>query len=134
LPSEDDWYFVCRAGTKTPFYFGETITTELVNFDDKKTKPLGTKPVGSFPPNAFGLYDMHGNVWEWCEDVYNDNYINAPTNGRPWLIGSENYMRLARGGSWENLASSCRSAVRNTFTRASNYWIAGFRVVAVAVA
>ncbi|MEH2166846.1 MAG: SUMF1/EgtB/PvdO family nonheme iron enzyme [Nostoc sp.] len=134
LPSEAEWEYACRAGTKTPFYFGETITTEFVNFNSKETKAVGTKPVGSFPPNTFGLCDMHGNVWEWCEDVYNDNYIDAPTNGRPWFNGSDNNMRLLRGGSWENDESSCRSAVRNWLPRASNYWIVGFRVVAVAVA
>lgn len=129
LPSEAEWEYACRAGTKTPFYFGETITTELVNFNSKETKP-----VGSFPPNAFGLHDMHGNVSEWCEDVYNNNYIDAPTNGRPWLSGSDKNISPLRGGSWINNARDCRSAVRFVFARALRTYLFGFRVVAVAVA
>ena len=86
LPSEAEWEYACRAGTTTPFYFGETITPDLVNYNGNY--PYGSAPkgeyreqttdVGKFPPNSFGLYDMHGNVWEWCEDVYNANYIDAP--------------------------------------------------------
>ncbi|MEH2124725.1 MAG: SUMF1/EgtB/PvdO family nonheme iron enzyme [Nostoc sp.] len=89
LPSEAEWEYACRAGTKTPFYFGETITTDLVNY--KGDSPYGSAPkgeyrqqttdVGKFLPNSFGLYDMHGNVWEWCKDVYNDNYQGAPKDG-----------------------------------------------------
>ncbi|MBC1221800.1 SUMF1/EgtB/PvdO family nonheme iron enzyme [Nostoc sp. UCD121] len=142
LPSEAEWEYACRAGTTTPFYFGETITTDLVNYDGNN--PYGSAPkgedrdqtidVGKFPPNSFGLYDMHGNVWEWCEDVYNSNYIDAPTNGIPWLIGSDNNMKLLRGGGWLFDAWDCRSAVRNSAARASRLSNVGFRVVAVAVA
>ncbi|NEP81952.1 MAG: SUMF1/EgtB/PvdO family nonheme iron enzyme, partial [Okeania sp. SIO3B3] len=95
LPSESQWEYACRAGTTTPFYFGETITSELVNYNGNY--PYGNAPkgkyrqettdVGSFPPNAFGLYDMHGNVWEWCLDVWHDNYNGAPTDGSDWEIG-----------------------------------------------
>jgi len=93
LPSEAQWEYACRAGTTTPFYFGETITPDLVNYNGNS--PYGgaskgqyrqeTTSVGSFPPNAFGLYDMHGNVWEWCEDVWHGNYNGAPTDGSAWV-------------------------------------------------
>jgi formylglycine-generating enzyme required for sulfatase activity/energy-coupling factor transporter ATP-binding protein EcfA2 len=93
LPSEAQWEYACRAGTTTPFHFGETITPELVNYngnDSYANAPKGearnqTTPVGSFPPNAFGLYDMHGNVWEWCADDCHNNYKGAPTDGSIWL-------------------------------------------------
>ncbi len=96
LPSEAEWEYACRAGTSTPFHFGETITSELVNYDGDNPyagAPKGvsrgeTTPVGSFPPNAFGLYDMHGNVWEWCADDWHDNYWGAPTDGSAWLDNS----------------------------------------------
>ncbi|MEH2223197.1 SUMF1/EgtB/PvdO family nonheme iron enzyme [Nostoc sp.] len=129
LPSEAEWEYACRAGTKTPFYFGETITTKLVNFDGKETKP-----VGSFPPNAFGLYDMHGNIWEWCLDVYNDNYQGAPKDGNAWLTGKDNNLMLLRGGCYLPNAGASRSANRNSNVRATRLDNVGFRVVAVAVA
>jgi len=136
LPSEAEWEYGCRAGTTTPFYFGETITTDLVNFDGAYTyasTPKGkdrqqTTPVGSFPPNALGLYDMHGNVWEWCQDSWHSSYEGAPNNGSAW-IGNDNQSRLLRGGSWGNNPHYCRSATRNVSypdNRSSNI---GFRVV-----
>ncbi|MFM7364652.1 MAG: SUMF1/EgtB/PvdO family nonheme iron enzyme, partial [Cuspidothrix sp.] len=107
LPSEAQWEYACRAGTTTPFYFGETITTDLVNYNGDY--PYGNAPkgeyrqqttnVGSFPPNAFGLYDMHGNVWEWCEDDWHKNYINAPTNGSTWNSRSGSNVKMLRSGS-----------------------------------
>jgi formylglycine-generating enzyme required for sulfatase activity len=90
LPSEAQWEYACRAGTTTPFYFGDTITPDLVNCDDNPSQASNprqvkyakeTTPVGSFPPNAFGLYDMHGNVAEWCFDEWADSYDDAPTDG-----------------------------------------------------
>ena len=142
LPSEAEWEYACRAGTTTPFYFGETITTDLVNYDGKY--PYGSAPegeyreqtidVGKFPPNSFGLYDMHGNVWEWCLDVCNDNYQGAPKDGSAWLTGKDNNIKLLRGGSWIFNARNCRSAYRSYNARANRYNDVGFRVVAVAVA
>ncbi|MEH1784796.1 MAG: SUMF1/EgtB/PvdO family nonheme iron enzyme [Nostoc sp.] len=142
LPSEAEWEYACRAGTKTPFYFGETITTNLVNYNGDY--PYGSAPkgeyrkqttdVGKFPPNSFGLYDMHGNVYEWCQDVYNDNYQGAPKDGSPWLTGKDNNIRLLRGGSWDLKAWLCRSAFRHRYARASRSSHVGFRVVALAVA
>ena len=142
LPSEAEWEYACRAGTKTPFYFGETITTDLVNYNGDY--PYGSAPkgeyrqqttnVGKFPPNSFGLYDMHGNVWEWCQDVYNDNYQGAPEDGSAWLTSKDNNIKLLRGGSWYSNAWYCRSANRNRYARALRNINVGFRVVAVAVA
>jgi formylglycine-generating enzyme required for sulfatase activity len=137
LPSETEWEYACRAGTTRPFYFGETITPELVNYDSNhfygnvtKGEYIGqTTPVGQFPPNAFGLYDMHGNVWEWCADESHDNYQNAPTDGSIWLNGDKNRSPL-RGGSWADDPELCRSAIRNYYDRPALYdGDAGFRVV-----
>ena len=92
MPSEAEWEYACRAGTTTPFSCGETITTDLANYcgehtfraEPKGVYRHGTTDVGSFPPNAFGLYDMHGNVWEWCADAWHDDYTGAPVNGDAW--------------------------------------------------
>ncbi len=121
LPSEAEWEYACRAGTTTPFYFGDTITTDLANYNGDYTYGNGPKgefrqkttPVGSFPPNAFGLYDMHGNVWEWCQDVWHENYDNAPTDGTAWETGGNPNIRVLRGGSWDNNPRLCRSGRRN---------------------
>jgi len=141
LPSEAEWEYACRGGTTTPFYFGETISTELANYDGNYTYGGGAKgeyrekttEVGKFPANPCGLHDMCGNVWEWCEDEWHGNYINAPTDGSAWSNGSNNYMSL-RGGSWINFPQSCRSASRlSTFgdERGFIYVNIGFRVVCV---
>jgi formylglycine-generating enzyme required for sulfatase activity/tRNA A-37 threonylcarbamoyl transferase component Bud32 len=123
LPSEAEWEYACRAGTTTPFYFGESITPELVNYDGNYTygsAPKGqyrqqTTDVGSFLPNAFGLYDMHGNVWEWCLDDYIDNYSDAPKDGSALTGRSGN--RSLRGGSWIIYPRFCRSASRFNYDR-----------------
>ncbi|WP_290602874.1 bifunctional serine/threonine-protein kinase/formylglycine-generating enzyme family protein [Anabaena sp. AL93] len=136
LPSEAEWEYACRAGTTTPFYFGESITPELVNYDGNypyASAPKGqyrqqTTDVGTFPPNAFGLYDMHGNVLEWCQDDYQENYINAPTDGSASTVLSATY-KLLRGGSWNGNAGYCRSADRNGSLRDFRRFNYGFRVV-----
>ncbi|MBD2439607.1 SUMF1/EgtB/PvdO family nonheme iron enzyme [Nostoc sp. FACHB-110] len=138
LPSEAEWEYACRAGTTTPFYFGETITPELVNYNGNY--PYGAAPKGEyrqqttdvdkFPPNAFGLCDMCGNIWEWCQDVYNDSYQGAPRDGSAWLTGKDNNIRMLRGGSWFRSARFCRSAYRYNFAREDRNLDAGFRVVA----
>ncbi|MBE9207483.1 SUMF1/EgtB/PvdO family nonheme iron enzyme [Nostoc sp. LEGE 06077] len=125
LPSEAEWEYACRAKTETPFYFGETITPELVNYDGNY--PYGAAPkgqyrgettnVGIFPANPFGLFDMCGNRWEWCQDVYNENYQDAPEDGSAWLTGKDNNIKMLRGGSWYSDAQYCRSAIRNYLTR-----------------
>ncbi len=111
LPSEAEWEYACRAGTDTPFHFGETLTTELANYNGStyREEPKGeyreeTTPVGIFPGNAFGLFDMHGNVYEWCADYLQENYEEAPVDGSAWLKQEEHNendnRRLLRGGSW----------------------------------
>jgi formylglycine-generating enzyme required for sulfatase activity len=141
LPSEAEWEYACRAGTKTPFSFGDNITTDLVNYDGTypyKSAPKGkyreqTTDVGTFPPtfppNAFGLYDMHGNVWEWCEDDWHENYIDAPTDGSAWNSQSGSNTKLLRGGSWHADAGFCRSASRFRNSRVIRNGSYGFRVV-----
>ena len=126
LLSEAEWEYACRAGTTTPFHFGETITPELVNYNGNESTD-----VGSFPPNAFGLYDMHGNVWEWCSDKWLDNYDGAPTDGSSWESGN-NY-RMLRGGSWICNPCNCRSAVRSCEQPIYGERFNGFRVACVAV-
>jgi formylglycine-generating enzyme required for sulfatase activity len=143
LPSEAEWEYACRGGTTTPFHFGETITTELANYDgtvNYASEPKGqyrqeTTEVGSFPPNSFGLYDMHGNVWEWCQDDWHDNYANAPKDGSAWTSQSGN-ANVLRGGSWLNFPQICRSASRYRYN--FNWEVLdrirngiGFRVVCV---
>jgi len=145
LPSEAEWEYACRAGTKTPFHFGETITTDLANYDANYTYGAGDKgeyrgettPVGSFKvANAFGLYDMHGNVWEWCLDDWHDKYKNAPIDGTAWFDDKDNNLAqksgnaVLRGGSWIDSPENCRSAYRNNDNRrGSIYYVIGFRVV-----
>jgi formylglycine-generating enzyme required for sulfatase activity len=139
LPSEAEWEYACRAGTTTPFSFGETITTDLANYNGNYTYGAGPKgvyrqettAVGSFPPNAFGLYDMHGNVWEWCLDHWHDNYTGAPIDGSAWLTGNESTGRIIRGGSWFDLPRICRSAYRFDFHPDGDFGDIGFRLVCV---
>ena len=139
LPTEAEWEYGCRAGTTTPFAFGETITPELVNYDGlfpygsapkamnrEKTTPVGFMGVA----NAFGLYDMHGNVWEWCMDYWHENYNGAPTDGRSWEAGGDTRYQVLRGGSWYYLASLCRSTNRYGNSPVSRNYDLGFRVVA----
>ena len=162
LPTEAEWEYACRAGTTTPFHYGETITTDLANYNGQHIYGVGKKgenreqttDVGSFPPNVFGLYDLHGNVWEWCLDHWHENYEGAPVDGRAWVISNESkemplrggsrrsYIheargdadgRLLRGGSWGNYPAVCRSAVRDFyFSPDVRNGHIGFRVVFVA--
>ena len=146
LPTEAEWEYACRAGTTTPFHFGETITTDLANYDgtddpDGKWSgsygqgPKGeyrkeTTPVDHFAiANAFGVCDMHGNVWEWCQDHWHGSYEGAPTDGSAWLSENENDHRVIRGGSWDDDPSYCRSAYRINNTPDNRAELIGFRVV-----
>ncbi len=140
LPTEAEWEYACRAGTETPFHFGETITTDLANYNGNDLYDDGIKgkyrkqttPVGYFGvANSFGLYDMHGNIWEWCEDDYHDHYKGAPEDGSAWFSGENQATKVRRGGSWFNPTSYCRSAYRNHFVHDFHYYHDGFRVVRV---
>jgi formylglycine-generating enzyme required for sulfatase activity len=140
LPSEAEWEYTCRAGTTTPFAFGDTITTEYVNFDGNfayGAAPHGvlrnrTIPAGSLGmANAFGIYEMHGNVWEWCMDWYHDTYQGAPTDGSAWEM-PPSQARVLRGGSWDNGGLNSRCANRNAGAPVSKFvGRIGFRVAAV---
>ncbi|MEP0790183.1 MULTISPECIES: SUMF1/EgtB/PvdO family nonheme iron enzyme [Cyanophyceae] len=121
LPTEAEWEYACRAGTTTPFHFGETITSDLANYDGRylySSEPKGiyrekTNSVDTFQvANAFGLFELHGNVWEWCLDHWHESYDNAPITGEAWIDCSNNQTRLIRGGSWRNEPLLCRSASR----------------------
>lgn len=149
LPTEAEWEYACRAGTTTPFHFGETLTTDLANYRGKDwisesmffegsygQGPEGvyrstTTDVGYFQvANAFGLYDMHGNVLEWCADHWHDSYQNAPNDGSAWIDNRENELRVLRGGSWLHGSWDCRSAYRIAVdTHSSGNNVASLRVV-----
>jgi formylglycine-generating enzyme required for sulfatase activity len=122
LPTEAEWEYACRAGTTTAFAFGSTITREIVNHDGESirlaaagaTNLPATLPVGSGGvANGFGLFDMHGNVWEWCRDFWHGNYDGAPTDGSGWISDADKRSRVLRGGSWFSVANACRSASRS---------------------
>lgn len=153
LPTEAEWEYACRAGTTTPFHFGETISTDLANYrgtdwyagDNVVSGNYGrgskgkyreqTTPVGYFKvaSNNFGLCDMHGNVWEWCRDDWHDNYEDAPTDGSAWHYALRQ-TTVIRGGSWDDSPASCRSASRNFgYSRIHHDNKIGFRVVCVAL-
>jgi formylglycine-generating enzyme required for sulfatase activity len=147
LPSEAQWEYACRAETKTPFCFGDTISPELANYDGNYVYgdgPKGSKgiyrkqttPVGMFPANAWGLQDMHGNVWEWCLDQWHESYEGAPADGMAWADGmagekgqETQKSRLLRGGSWFLNPRYCRSAFRSHLQPVHAYSYVGFRVV-----
>ncbi|WP_424095343.1 SUMF1/EgtB/PvdO family nonheme iron enzyme [Moorena producens] len=139
LPSEAEWEYACRAGTTTPFHYGETITSRFANYaasDTYAEEAKGeyreeTTPVGHFRyPNGFGLYDMHGNVWEWCGDPSHPNYEGAPTDGSIWSINNNNSdYCILRGGSWVSIPRDCRSACRLFYNpREAVNNLVGFRV------
>ena len=136
LPTEAEWEYACRGGTTTPFSCGETLKGELANYDAREIyarEPGGeyrqqTTPVGSLTPNPWGLYDLHGNVWEWCEDNRHENYQGAPKDGSVWLSG-DSRLKVIRGGSWSSIPWFCRSAFRNELYADLKNDRLGFRVV-----
>jgi formylglycine-generating enzyme required for sulfatase activity len=140
LPSETQWEYACRAGTNTPFSFGETITVSVANFNGEHTfreEPRGfychsTNAGGKFPPNAFGLYDMHGNLWEWCADNWLDDYSFSPRDGSSYQNKDSHY-RVARGGSWHEPPALCRSASRLQVLQTDADEFMGFRVICEAI-
>jgi formylglycine-generating enzyme required for sulfatase activity len=136
LPTETQWEYACRAGTVTPFSFGETLTIDVANYNGEHTfrdEPRGiyfhsTNAGGKFPPNAFGLCDMHGNLWEWCEDNWLDDYSSSPRNSSSYQ-GKDSRYRVARGGSWHEPPHLCRSAARLKVLESDADEFTGFRVV-----
>jgi formylglycine-generating enzyme required for sulfatase activity len=125
LLSEAEWEYACRAGTETRYCFGDTITAKQANIDKKVGK---TTQVGSYPANPWGLYDLHGNVWEWVEDVWHKNYTGAPDDGRAWTEGGDSGRRVVRGGSWYSGPRFARSALRNGYRVGYRGPRLGFRV------
>ncbi len=121
LLSEAEWEYAARAGTTTPFHFGSSISTDQANYHGNGTYGSGRKgvyrqktvPVGSFPANAFGLHDVHGNVWEWVEDCWHWSYEGAPSDGGAWTTGDNCSSRVLRGGSWYSGPKYLRAAQRS---------------------
>jgi len=134
LPTEAEWEYACRAGTTTPFNTGNNLTTSQANYHGNNPYNNNAKgeyrektlPVGSFAPNAWGLYDMHGNVWEWCSDWYGGYSTSAQTNPKGASSGSD---RVRRGGSWYSRAYYCRTANRIGDAPGNRYYYIGFRLV-----
>jgi formylglycine-generating enzyme required for sulfatase activity len=139
LPSEAQWEYACRAGTTTPFHFGKTISPDLANYRGNYAYADGPKgfyreettPVGRFPGNAWGLQDMHGNVYEWCADHWHRNYLGAPNDGSPRINSNAIEDRLLRGGSWYAHPDYCRSAYRSHVGPGDVDFHVGFRVVCI---
>jgi formylglycine-generating enzyme required for sulfatase activity len=136
LPSESQWEYACRAGTATPFSFGDTLTVEVANFNGEHTfgeEPRGyyrhvTTAGGTFPPNAFGLHDMHGNLWEWCADNWLEDYSSSPRDDSSYQ-DKNSVSRVARGGCWHEPPTLCRSASRLRVLQTDSDEFIGFRVV-----
>lgn len=138
LPSEAEWEYACRGKTRTPFHFGVTLDTALANYNGEFAYAQGvegkyrekTTEVGSFPANGFGLYDMHGNVAEWCADSWHDDYECAPVDGSFWLSDNDKDNRILRGGSWLHLPGCCRSSHRLSASPNTTSDAFGFRIAA----
>ncbi len=138
LPSEAEWEYACRAGTQMRFYFGDSLSVGDDCEDDGirsqymwycgNNSPYESKPVGGKLPNAFGLYDMSGNVWEWCQDWYHSSYTGAPADGSAWESPTGSY-RVRRGGRWDGGAQRCRSAFRDFYWPGYRGYFIGFRLV-----
>ncbi len=139
LPSEAQWEYACRAGTTTPFSFGDNITPAQVNYDGNYPYAQGVKgedrqqtvPVATLPPNSWGLFEMHGKVWEWCADHWHDSYELAPTDGRAWMEAESasqvGVLRVVRGGTWGDAARFVRAAFRFHFRPDVRFHYLGFR-------
>jgi formylglycine-generating enzyme required for sulfatase activity len=133
LPSEAEWEYAARAGTETAYWWGDEIGVNWANFTDSGSQWSGkqTSPVGSFPANQFGLFDTTGNIWEWIQDHWHQNYRGAPEDGSAW--GAENsYYRVVRGGSWYDRFDRARIANRINFDPDRRNFVLGFRVLCAA--
>ena len=129
LPTEAEWECACRAGTQTIWPFGndQDVLGQYAWFDQNSGNQ--THPVGQLQPNAWGLFDMLGNIWEWCQDVWHDNYTSAPSDGNAWEQGGDVRYRLLRGGAWNNNHDGCRPACRNRYAPDDRSNSLGCRVV-----
>lgn len=130
LPSEAEWEYACRAGTTTAYALpgpagSDEITSELANFGENVGK---TTEVGQYPANAWRLQDMHGNVWEWCADVWHSSYEGVPDDGSAWCEGGDQRQRVLRGGSLDHNPGGLRSGFRSGFNSFFRYFYFGFRV------
>ena len=136
LPSEAEWEYACRAGGNSPFWWGETLSTDQANYDgnypyaecSEGEVRNSSVPVKHFSPNPWGLYQMHGNVWEWCEDEWHEDYRSAPRDGKPWVKAGDSKQGVMRGGSWGSYGGDLRSACRNHNWRAYSSASIGFRI------
>ena len=129
LPSEAQWEYACRAEPETAYHYGGKLTAELANYSGEVTQ---TTTVGKYPANRWGLYDMHGNVWEWCQDPWHRSYDGAPTDGSAWIEDGDSTYRVRRGGSCVDIPRDCRSASRYYNLPGSRYYTFGFRVCCTA--
>lgn len=135
MPGEAEWEYACRAGSPEPFSCGPTLTTDLADYvgeyifaeEPKGVYRHGPSDAGSFPPNAFGLQDMHGGLWEWCADAWHEDYHGAPAGAAPWEETGAIY-RAARGGSWHEPPQHCRSATRLKILASERDEMTGLRV------
>ncbi len=140
LPSEAEWEYACRGGTQTRFYFGDSLGVgDSCEDDGERSQYMwycgnnadyGSKPVGGKMPNGFGLHDMSGNLYEWCEDWWHSDYTGAPADGSAWVSPTASY-RVLRGGNWGYNARSCRSANRHCYYPSYRYSSMGFRLASV---
>jgi len=132
LPSEAEWEYACRAGSREPFAWGAEITAGNANYlhDEHcvRVGPGRRTERGAYPPNAFGLYDMHGNVCEWVADGWHPDYDNAPGDGSVWHGPDDEYRRLIRGGAWDYMPRLLRSAWRDWLPRETRRDNVGFRL------
>jgi formylglycine-generating enzyme required for sulfatase activity len=132
LPSEAEWEYACRAGSDGPFAFGAEIDPGLANYfyseAGERIGPGRRIPSGAYPPNAFGLHDMHGNVCEWVDDAWHADYIGAPADGTEWTAGPHPRLRVIRGGAWDYLPRLLRSAWRDALDETKRRDNVGFRV------
>jgi formylglycine-generating enzyme required for sulfatase activity len=136
LLTESQWEYAARAGTRTPYNWGAEVSRDRANYGSETCcapaaggtdRWLATSPSGSFPPNAFGLYDMHGNAWQWTQDCWHANYEGAPADGSAWITGSC-VDRVMRGGSWNCSPATLRAAEREVHDLSGRYAVVGFRV------
>jgi formylglycine-generating enzyme required for sulfatase activity len=133
LPAEAEWEYACRAGTDTAYSFGND-PADLGDHGWFGDNAEGrTHPAGQKDPNPWGLFDLHGNVWEWCADVWHDGYKGAPKDGSAWMDGGEQARRVLRGGSWIDLAGVARSAYRSWNATILRSRKIGFRLALAAV-